>query len=139
MDQTAAEPPERRGPEPLSIVPPDSGASEAASPGRRRTEPQQRRRSRGADPEAAAAPLPGGPAEEPELPFEAGLAELETIVRALESGEQGLEEALRLYERGVALVRGCGAQLDRAEARLQVLALDAAGKPSLQPGEEMEP
>lgn len=80
----------------------------------------------------AGAPTAGGATP----PFEQGLAELERIVRELESGELGLEEALRLYERGVALVRGCGAQLEAAEARLQVLTLDAGGQPLLRPLEE---
>jgi len=82
---------------------------------------------------AVAAPAEGAPR------FETAMGELERIVADLESGELGLEEALRLYERGVALVRGCGAQLDQAEARLQVLSLDAAGRPVLQPLEEPAP
>lgn len=69
-------------------------------------------------------------------PFETAMAELEEIVHRLESGELPLEDALRLYERGVLLVRGCSAALDRAEERLQVLSLDAEGRPVLQPLEE---
>ena len=75
-------------------------------------------------------------AVEVQVPFEAGVAELERIVRELESGDLGLDQSLALYERGVALVRACGAQLDAAEARLQVLTLDAAGRPVLRPLEE---
>ena len=70
------------------------------------------------------------------VPFEVGVAELERIVRELESGDLGLDQALALYERGVALVRACGAQLDAAEARLQVLTLNAEGQPILRPLEE---
>ncbi len=79
--------------------------------------------------------VPSGPTAVT-VPFEAGVAELERIVRELESGELGLDQALALYERGVALVRSCGAQLDAAEARLQVLTLDAGGRPVLRPLEE---
>ncbi len=106
---------ERRSPEPLGLLPAERvGAGQGAGTGG------------GADAEDTAA----------EVPFEEAIAELEGIVRQLESGDLGLEHALRLYERGVALVRLCGAQLDRAEERLQVLSLDAQGKPVLQPLEE---
>jgi exodeoxyribonuclease VII small subunit len=87
----------------------------------------------------AVAPAAGRAEEEPPaeagpaIPFEAGLSELERIVRDLEAGELGLEESLRLYERGVALVRACAAQLDAAEARVKVLTLDEEGRPTLQP------
>jgi exodeoxyribonuclease VII small subunit len=37
------------------------------------------------------------------LGFEAALAELETIVRDLESGKITLEESIAAYERGMAL------------------------------------
>src|SRR5258708_7273835 len=43
--------------------------------------------------------------------FEAAIAELETIVKKLEEGDLALEEALKLYERGVQLSRFCHAQL----------------------------
>lgn len=70
------------------------------------------------------------------LTFELALAELERIVRQLETGELGLDAALGLYERGVALLRRCRAELDRAEARLQVLTVDAEGQPVLTPLED---
>jgi exodeoxyribonuclease VII small subunit len=93
-----------------------------------------------ADAEGSATPG-GGPAEGAPraadgLPFEQAMAELERIVRELETGELGLDAALALYERGVALVRLCSQQLDAAEARLQVLTVDAAGRPVLRPLEE---
>ncbi len=86
-----------------------------------------------------ALPLEGAPTSgqpQASVPFEQAMAELERIVRELESGDLGLDQSLALYERGVALVRSCGAQLDAAEARLQVLTLDAAGRPVLRPLEE---
>ncbi len=54
--------------------------------------------------------------------FEAALAELETILRELEDGTTTLDEALHRYERGVALLRHCYAQLHQAEQRIQLLA-----------------
>ena len=74
-----------------------------------------------------------GTAAADELTFEDAMGELERIVRQLETGELGLDAALGLYERGVALVRRCRGELDRAEARLQVLTVDPDGQPVLRP------
>jgi len=54
-------------------------------------------------------------------PFEAALAELESRVTRLERGDLDLEEALRLFEEGVALVRECHEKLDAAESRIVAL------------------
>jgi exodeoxyribonuclease VII small subunit len=57
-----------------------------------------------------------------DLTYEQGLAELETIVNALE-GEQGqLEESIRLFERGQALVKRCGELLEAAQLKVQQVA-----------------
>lgn len=56
-----------------------------------------------------------------ELSFGAALAELETIVRALESGQLELEEGLARYERGVALLRACQEKLAAAKQRVTML------------------
>jgi exodeoxyribonuclease VII small subunit len=53
--------------------------------------------------------------------FESALAELETIVKALEEGDLTLERSLALFERGVELSRYCHARLDDAERRVEVL------------------
>jgi exodeoxyribonuclease VII small subunit len=53
--------------------------------------------------------------------FEAALAELETIVKRLEDGDQSLESSLALYERGVQLSRFCHSRLEEAERRIEVL------------------
>lgn len=58
--------------------------------------------------------------EQPES-FEAALAELETIVAKLESGELALAEMLTLYERGQELSAWCQQQLDDAELTLEHL------------------
>lgn len=55
------------------------------------------------------------------LTYENALAELQTIVATLESGEHPLEEAMALYERGQQLARHCAALLDQAELRVQHL------------------
>jgi exodeoxyribonuclease VII small subunit len=56
-----------------------------------------------------------------DLTFEQALAELEQIVRELEDGRTGLEEALARYENGVRLLKRCHMQLSRAEQRIQLL------------------
>jgi exodeoxyribonuclease VII small subunit len=60
-----------------------------------------------------------GPVEE--LRFSEALAELETIVAALEGGQLDLEDSLARYERGVALLRACQAKLGEAEQRVTML------------------
>jgi exodeoxyribonuclease VII small subunit len=66
--------------------------------------------------------------------FEAAVAELEQILRALEDGSTSLEEGLARYERGVALLKLCYGQLQAAEQRISILAgLDGDGKPVLEP------
>lgn len=56
-----------------------------------------------------------------DMTFGAALAELEQIVRALETGQLELEESLGRYERGVALLGACQKKL--TEARQKVTAL----------------
>jgi len=64
------------------------------------------------------------------MTFEQTLAELDRIVRDLEDGKLGLEEALGRYETGVGLLRSCYARLQQVEQRiLQLAGTDADGKP----------
>ncbi|SFZ86062.1 Exodeoxyribonuclease VII small subunit [Devosia enhydra] len=63
------------------------------------------------------------------LSFEAALAELETIVGRLESGQAPLKESIALYERGAALRAHCESQLKAAEARIEKIMLDKDGQP----------
>lgn len=53
--------------------------------------------------------------------FEEALAELERIVKGLESGQVKLEDAIRAYERGNLLRRHCEAKLAEAEARVAAI------------------
>jgi exodeoxyribonuclease VII small subunit len=59
----------------------------------------------------------------PELSFEEAFDELGSVVQKLEGGDLPLEEAIRLYERGMGLARRCGEALDAAELRVQQLAV----------------
>ena len=53
--------------------------------------------------------------------FELALAELETLVDALETGELDLAESLHKFERGVILARHCQQSLSHAEQKIQAL------------------
>jgi len=64
----------------------------------------------------------------PRLTFERAIEELESIVKRLEEGKVPLEESVLIYERGEALKRRCEELLRQAEARVEKITLDAAGK-----------
>ena len=53
--------------------------------------------------------------------FESALKQLEDVVNALEAGDMPLENALKAFEQGTALVRYCTTLLDQAEKRVKVL------------------
>jgi len=67
------------------------------------------------------------------LSFEDALAELEQIVRGLESGQQKREDAIAAYERGAALRRHCEAKLAEAEARVAAIVERADGTLGIRP------
>ena len=53
--------------------------------------------------------------------FEQALADLEATVEHLERGELPLEEALKQFERGIALARSCQVALKQAEQKVEIL------------------
>jgi exodeoxyribonuclease VII small subunit len=53
--------------------------------------------------------------------WEKSVQRLEEIVRALEGGAAGLDESLRLFEEGTALVRALEKRLAEAELRVKKL------------------
>ena len=55
------------------------------------------------------------------LTFEQAYSELSEIVRALETSEHSLDEAMELYERGQTLIRYCIGLLDKAELKIKQL------------------
>ena len=75
------------------------------------------------------------PTDKPEPPsFEAGLAELDLLVRTMESGDLGLAESIASYEQGVALLRRLHDELSGIELRVQTLVrLDDDGNPIFEP------
>jgi len=62
-----------------------------------------------------------------ELRFEDALAQLEALVRKLESGELDLEQALATFETGVGLAKLCSGRLEAAELRIVKLEQGAHG------------
>lgn len=68
--------------------------------------------------------------------FEEALVELERIVRDLENGDTGLEQALLRYEQGVGLLKRCYGQLRKVEQRIvELTGKDETGNPVLRPFE----
>jgi exodeoxyribonuclease VII small subunit len=57
-----------------------------------------------------------------ELSYEEAMTELEGIVESLEGEQSPLEESMKLFERGQALVARCGALLEAAQLKVQQLA-----------------
>jgi exodeoxyribonuclease VII small subunit len=54
-----------------------------------------------------------------EITFEQALARLEEIVQTLDTGDQSLEESLKLFEEGNALKLYCLQRLKEAEAIIE--------------------
>ena len=53
--------------------------------------------------------------------FEHSLAELESLVQRMESGDMTLEQSLKAFEQGVKLTRSCQKALTDAEQKVQLL------------------
>ena len=59
--------------------------------------------------------------------LEKSLADLENLVEELESGDLPLEKALKKFEDGIKLTRGCQAALKEAEQKVEILLSSAGG------------
>ncbi|MSR43809.1 MAG: exodeoxyribonuclease VII small subunit [Phycisphaerales bacterium] len=63
------------------------------------------------------------------LTYEVALAELESIIARIESGNVPLDESLRQYRRGAALVRRCREVLESARTEIErIAAADLVGR-----------
>ena len=67
------------------------------------------------------------------LSFEKALAELEGIVRQLESGEVELERSIEIYERGAALRAHCDSKLKSAELKVERIVRGEDGQLTTEP------
>ena len=55
------------------------------------------------------------------IKFETALSELEAVIAKLEDSNTPLDEALKLYEKGISLVRICNERLESAERKIKIL------------------
>jgi exodeoxyribonuclease VII small subunit len=69
--------------------------------------------------------------------LEKALADLETLVEELETGDLPLEKAMKKFEDGIKLTRACQSALKDAEQKVEIL-LKTAGGESLEPFESEE-
>ncbi len=60
--------------------------------------------------------------------LEKSLADLEDLVEELESGDLPLEKAMKKFEEGIKLTRGCQAALKDAEQKVAILLQDSGGE-----------
>ena len=60
--------------------------------------------------------------------LEKSLVELEELVDELESGDLPLEKAMKKFEEGIKLTRGCQAALKEAEQKVEILLKSADGE-----------
>jgi exodeoxyribonuclease VII small subunit len=57
--------------------------------------------------------------------YEKKIEELKRIIQKIEDGNTSLDESMRLYEQGAALVKQCETELAEAELKITTLSRDA--------------
>jgi exodeoxyribonuclease VII small subunit len=62
------------------------------------------------------------------LTYEQALAELEQVIKRLETGSIELADSIAWYERGAALAARCGALLEETERKVERLVLGSRGE-----------
>ena len=62
------------------------------------------------------------------LNLEKALSDLENLVDELESGNLPLEKAMKKFEEGIKLTRGCQTALREAEQKVEILLKSAGGE-----------
>lgn len=62
------------------------------------------------------------------MSFEQAMERLDATVRALESGNLGLDDAMKAYEEAIGLLRYCNSALEDAERRVSILLDKGDGK-----------
>jgi exodeoxyribonuclease VII small subunit len=73
--------------------------------------------------------------DEGDLKFEEAMAQLEEVVRKLETGDVALEDSLAAFERGVKLVRVLHARLDAVQEKIEELTRTDKGEITTKPFE----
>lgn len=69
-----------------------------------------------------------------DMTYEQAVAELEEIIRRLESGEATLDESIALYSRGMELSKFCKDKLDSIVKKISILGRDGSDESAF--GEE---
>jgi exodeoxyribonuclease VII small subunit len=64
--------------------------------------------------------------------LEKSLADLEALVEELESGDLPLDKAMKKFEEGIKLTRGCQVALKDAEQKVEILLKSAGGDESME-------
>ncbi len=64
--------------------------------------------------------------------LEKALADLESLVDELESGDLPLEKAMKKFEEGIKLTRSCQVALKEAEQKVEILLKSAGGEEALE-------
>ncbi|MFN3233101.1 MAG: exodeoxyribonuclease VII small subunit [Alphaproteobacteria bacterium] len=77
---------------------------------------------------------PALPEDIQSMTFEQALAELESVVGKLESGQVGLEDSIDMYTRGSLLKQHCAAKLADAQARIEKVVV-TGGSVSTEPAD----
>jgi exodeoxyribonuclease VII small subunit len=68
--------------------------------------------------------------------FETALKQLDEIVQALESEDYPIEEALKKFEKGIALSKFCSLKLDETERKIGILLKNRDGTIQARPLDE---
>mgnify|MGYP003374545008 CR=1 FL=1 len=72
------------------------------------------------------------------MTYEQSIQRLDEIVRNMEKGDVPLEESLKLFEEGAALISACSKMLDEAEQKVVKLKKGMDGSPVELPFEDVE-
>jgi exodeoxyribonuclease VII small subunit len=75
---------------------------------------------------------PSNMASKKEFNLEKSLADLESLVEELESGDLPLDVAMKKFEEGIKLTRGCQSALKDGEQKVEILLKSAGGEESLE-------
>ena len=67
-------------------------------------------------------------AADKKVDLEKSLVQLEDLVEELESGDLPLEKAMKKFEEGIKLTRGCQTALREAEQKVEILLKSAGGE-----------
>ena len=73
-----------------------------------------------------------------DLSFEDALAQLEAIVRELETGKIKLDDAVAAYEKATALKKFCEERLKNAELKIEKINVSATGEVNVEPLDKIE-